>query len=392
MLAALRPLPAEDVTLDRALGRVLAEEIRSAGEVPPFDSSAMDGFAVPPGADGELRVAGEARAGGPPPGALEPGTAVRISTGAGVPEGTGAVVPVERVQEAEGTVRVPASPPGDNVRRRGEVLAEGEVLLAPGAQLTPAGLGAAASAGRDAVRCARRPRVAILATGDELVAPGTELRPGQIWSSNPLALAGQVEQAGGVLERTETVPDDPSATRAALEDASRAADVICVSGGVSVGPHDHVKGALAGLGFEEEFWGVALRPGKPTWFGTKERGTNRVLAFGLPGNPVSAMVTFQLFVRPALRAMQGADPEAARAIARLDEEVRRNPARDEAVRCRLRTEDDGLHAVPTGPQGSHVITSMLTADCLAMIAAGDGAVGPGERVPVELLGGLWSAP
>ena len=391
MLAAVTPLDAELVPLDEALGRVLAEELRSAADLPRFHSSAMDGFAVPAGAEGELRIAGEARAGGPSQAALEPGTAMRISTGASVPAGTGAVVSVERAEEVGGMVRVPSSPAGENIRPRGEVLVEGELLLRPGAALTPAGLGVAASAGRADVRCARRPRVAILATGDELADPGHDLAPGQIWSSNPLALAGQVRLAGGVVQRTETVPDDPEATRTALAGAAAAADVLCVSGGVSVGPHDHVKGALAELQFEEGFWRVALKPGKPTWFGVRAGPAPAVLAFGLPGNPVSAMVTFQLFVRLALRAMQGADPTATRATAVLDAELTRNPAREEAVRCRLAMEDDGLHAVPTGPQGSHVITSMLAADCLALIEAGEGPVRAGDRVPVELLAGVSSA-
>ena len=160
---------------------------------------------------------------------------------------------------------------------------------------------------------------------------------------------------------------------------------MVVSGGVSVGPHDHVKGALAAMGAQEVFWGVALRPGKPTWFGTLPAGGRSVALFGLPGNPVSAMVCFQLFVRPALRALQGADPEAPRATAVLDEDVARNPRRDQAVRCRLSTAADGLHAAPTGPQGSHMLTSMLAADALALVEAGEGAARRGERISVELL-------
>ena len=173
--------------------------------------------------------------------------------------------------------------------------------------------------------CSRRPTVAILATGDELVEPGGQLGPGQIWSSNPLALAGQVTDAGGVVERVGRIPDDPEATRSELESAAGAADVVVVSGGVSVGPHDHVKDALGAVGAEEVFWGVALRPGKPTWFGTLAVGERSVALFGLPGNPVSAMVTFQLFVRPALRALQGAEsarPGPARCSTRTSRAIR----------------------------------------------------------------------
>jgi len=345
----------------------------------------MDGFAVPPGGEGNLAVIGEARAGAPCVTTVVPGTAVRISTGAAVPFGTEAVVAVERTEEGAGTVRVPRSEPGANIRRRGEDIRAGDLVMMPGEVLRPAALGVLASLGRSETKCSKRPAVAILATGDELVEPGGELGPGQIWSSNPPALAGQVTLAGAAVERIGRIPDDPEATRSALESAAAAADVVVVSGGVSVGPHDHVKGALAAIGAEEVFWGVALRPGKPTWFGTLTVGGRSVTVFGLPGNPVSAMVTFQLFVRPALRALQGADPDAARTTAVLDEDIVRNQHRDQAARCRLTIAEDGLHAAPTGAQGSHVLTSMLAADALALVEAGEGAAGRGERVPVELL-------
>jgi molybdopterin molybdotransferase len=218
-------------------------------------------------------------------------------------------------------------------------------------------------------------------TGDELVQPGDPLGPGQIYSSNGFALAGQIAAAGAELVKREAVPDTAEGTHAALEQALSGADVVIASGGVSVGPHDHVKAALRGLGVEEHFWGVALRPGKPTWFGTR----GDVLVFGLPGNPVSAMVTFQLFVRPALAALQGADPADRRASATLDEPVERNPRREQAVRVRLTHAEDGLHALTTGEQGSHMLTSMLGADGLALVAAGDGEAATGDHVEVLLL-------
>jgi molybdopterin molybdotransferase len=390
VLESIRPLDAEDVPLGEALGRVLAEDVTSEVAVPPFDGSAMDGFALPAGAEGRLEVVGESRAGHPWTEPLQTGTAVRISTGAAVPGGTAAVVAIENVTEDEGAVEVPPTPDGANVRLRGEDVQPGDVVLPRGAELSPPALGVLASVGRTAARCARRPLVAILATGDELTEPGAELEPGAIWSSNPLALAGQVVRAGGVVERTLSVPDAAGASRAAIGAALGSADVVCVSGGVSVGPHDHVKGALRDLGVEESFWGVALRPGKPAWFGTLDDGGRRVLAFGLPGNPVSAMVTFRLFATPALRALQGADPGSARAEAVLDVPVARNPRRDQAVRCRLTAAADGLHARPTGSQGSHILTSMLAADALALITLGEGDVPAGERVVVELLGGIPS--
>jgi molybdopterin molybdotransferase len=197
-----------------------------------------------------------------------------------------------------------------------------------------------------------------------------------------VALAAQLERAGARVVQREQVGDTAESTGAALERALAGADVAIVSGGVSVGPHDHVKGALRELGVEERFWGVALRPGKPTWFGTRDE----TYAFGLPGNPVSAMVTFQLFVRPALAALQGADPSATRATATLAAPIARNPRRDEAVRVRLEASDKGWRATPTREeQGSHVLTSMLGADALALISAGEGEAGAGERVEVELL-------
>src|SRR5215218_2518745 len=279
VLASVRPLGSEEVALAGALGRVLAEDVRSPIDVPPFDSSAMDGYAVVAGPPAELEVVAEARAGHPAEVAVRPGAAIAVSTGAAVPEGATAVVPVERTRtDGAGRVLVPETEPGANVRRAGEDVSAGEVVLAGGVVLGPAELGVAASIGRGALHCAVRPRVALLVTGDELAAPGEPLRPGQIYSSNDVALAAQLERVGADLVHREDVRDTAESTRAAIETALAAADVVVVSGGVSVGPHDHVKDALRGHGVEERFWGVSLRPGKPTWFGTRA-GT---LAFGLP--------------------------------------------------------------------------------------------------------------
>jgi molybdopterin molybdotransferase len=390
VLDAVRPLGDEDIPLDLALGRVLAEDVTSVIDVPPFDSSGMDGYALIAGPEAELELIGEARAGHPAAEAVRPGTAIRISTGAVVPEGADAVIPVEhsiqvdrdmRGKPGESRVRVAEIEAGANIRRAGEDIAIGAVVLHEGTVLGPAELGVAASVGRASLRCAQRPRVFVLITGDELTPPGEPLAPGGIYGSNGFALTAQVERAGGTLAGRGIVPDTPEGTRAALGEALDAADVVIVSGGVSVGPHDHVKQALRELGVEERFWGVRLRPGKPTWFGAR----GDTLAFGLPGNPVSAMVTFQLFARPALAALQGAPPDAARASAVLAHAVVRNPRRDETVRVKLRHTDDGLVAEPTGAQGSHMLTSMLGADGLALIHHGDGEMAAGERVEVELL-------
>jgi molybdopterin molybdotransferase len=218
-------------------------------------------------------------------------------------------------------------------------------------------------------------------TGDELLEPGAVLGPGQIRDSNAYALAAQALRAGAEVVHRAVVRDDPEATVAAVGAALAAADVVCVSGGVSVGPHDHVKPALAALGVAERFWGVALKPGKPTWFGRHEDR----LVFGLPGNPVSAMVTFHLFVRPALRGLAGADHEDARSLATLDADVPREPHREQVLRCRLHARDDGWHVEPTGAQGSHVLTSMLGAGALALVPPGTGELAAGARVPVEIL-------
>ena len=381
VLAEVSPLPAEDVELLASLGRVLATDAVADQDLPPFDASAMDGFAVPDGEPGTLRVNGESRAGAPASTALEPGNACRISTGAVVPDGTHAVIPVERTEAQDGEVVVPASKPGANVRRAGEDVRAGETVLRAGTALGAAEVAVLASLGLARVSCGRRPRLAMLATGDELVEPGTELGPGQIRNSNAYGVAAQAERAGAEVVQRGRVADEPGATRDALAAALAAADVVCVSGGVSVGPHDHVKPALQELGVAERFWGVRLQPGKPTWFGVGD-GT---LVFGLPGNPVSAMVTFHLFARPAVRLLQGADAGIDAAVARLGEPLRRNPKRDQMVRVRLEQDDGAWIARPTKAQQSHVLTSMLGAAGLARVPAGEGDIAAGERIDIELL-------
>ena len=382
VLATARPLtPPERVPLEQALGRVLAEDVTSTQPLPPFDSSAMDGFAVIAGPPGQRTVIDESRAGRPATRALASGEAIRISTGARIPDGADAVVPVENVTEIDGGVEVPKTDAGAHVRLAGDDVKPGALLIRAGADLGPAELDVLASLGHAQLQCGVRPRVAVLVTGDELVEAGAELGPGQIRDSNAYALAAQAQRAGATVVLRQVVPDDLGATVAALAGALDAADMVCVSGGVSVGPHDHVKPALSKLDVQERFWGVRLKPGKPTWFG--ERGS--ALVFGLPGNPVSAMVTFHLFARPALRRLAGADPDDVRASAVLDEPVTRNPSRDEVLRCTIAARDDGWHVSPNREQGSHVLTSMLGAGAFALVTAGEGEVAAGDRVPVELL-------
>jgi molybdopterin molybdotransferase len=379
VLGALSPLGAEDVAVGEALGRVLAEDVTAAHDIPSFPNSAMDGFALRAGPPGRvLRIVGESRAGAPAAVAVGEQEAVRISTGAAVPQGADAVLPIEDAEVDGDAVRAVAGvAAGDHLRRPGEDLRAGDTVLRAGTRLGPAELGVAVEAGRATLRCAAVPRVAVLATGDELVAPGEPLAPGQLHNSNAITLAAQARRAGARVVRTAAVRDDQQATREAIADALEAADVLLLTGGVSVGPHDHVKPALTALGVEEVFWRVALRPGKPVWFGTRA-GT---VVFGLPGNPVSAMVTFALFARPALAALQGAPAAPARGRAVLAAPVPRQRTREEAVRVRLA----GDRATPTGPQGSHQLFSMVGADALAIVPRGEGELPAGTEVEIERL-------
>lgn len=387
VLKATRPLAApEQVEIDRALDRVLAQDVVAVGDVPPFPCSAMDGYAIAAGAAGRvLTVVGESRAGTPSGHELENGQAIRISTGAAIPAGASAVIPQESVESQDGTITTTAAVnEGEHVRNAGEDIRTGTVVLSAGARLRAAELGAAVAAGLGEVLVARRPRARVLCTGDELRAPGEPLAAGEIHNSNAPMLVALASRCGAVVPAAGRLRDDRAATVEALAAALDQADVTIVSGGVSVGPHDHVKPALAQLGVEEVFWRVALQPGRPTWFGV--RGDR--LVFGLPGNPVSAFVTFTLFASHALAALQGTtvkpalEPEATLAVA-----VRRHE-REQAIRVRLERSDDGrLMAVPNGPQGSHIITSLLGADALALIPPGEGEMPAGSSVALEPLPG-----
>jgi molybdopterin molybdotransferase len=383
VLAAVRPLEQEAVAVADALGRVLARDVVARGDVPAFPSSAMDGYAIKAGsASRSLTVVAESRAGSPTDAAVTEANAIRVSTGAAVPDGAEAVIRQEDVEEDRGTIRTTAQTvPGGNIRWPGEDLRAGETVLRAGTPLGTAELGAAVAAGAADLVVSRVPRVAILSTGDELRAPGEPLRPGEIHNSNAPMLMALTVRSAAIALTPKRLPDDRAQTEAGLARALDSADVVVVSGGVSVGPHDHVRPALDALGVNERFWGVALQPGKPTWFGER-RGK---LVFGLPGNPVSAVVTFTLFVRPALAALQGSHARRRRAEARLGEAVKRNPRREQALRVRLEDHGSSMIATPNGPQGSHLVTSLLGADALAFIPAGDGELAPGTSVTVEYL-------
>ncbi|HEY2320224.1 MAG TPA: gephyrin-like molybdotransferase Glp [Solirubrobacteraceae bacterium] len=388
VLHAVAPLDSEIVALNDALGRVLAQDVTAAGNVPPFPCSAMDGYAVTAGEAGRtLTVVGESRAGTPSSHRLADGEAIRISTGAAVPAGATAVIPQENVV-ANGTAIETAAPvaPGEHLRGAGEDMREGTVVLRAGTPLEPVALGAAAAAGVGAVTVARQPRVSVLCTGDELRAPGEPLGPGEIHNSNAPMLTGLARRLGAITAPARRLADDRETTTAGIGTALQESDVVILSGGVSVGPHDHVKPALDGLGVAEVFWSVSLQPGKPTWFGVPPAG--HPLVFGLPGNPVSAVVTFSLFVAPALAALQGApSPAPPRPTAILGTEVTRNPRRDQMIRVRLRDDEDAVRAYPNGAQGSHILTSLLGADALALIPAGEGTVAEGTTVTLHALAG-----
>jgi molybdopterin molybdotransferase len=377
VLARVRALEHETVALAAAAGRVLARTVEAPLDLPPFDSSAMDGFAVR-AADtpGRLVVVAPSAAGRPSAGEVLTGEAAPIATGAVVPDGADAVVPVERTQIDGDAVVVDLVAGGDNVRPRGGDITAGEVVAAAGARLTPWTVGALAAVGSASVLCARRPRVLLLPTGSELRSPGEPLGPGEIYEANSLLLAAQLAETGAEVETLATVADDAPATRAALE-RGLTADVLITTGGVSVGRHDLVRGTLAALDVEEVFWRVAVRPGKPVAFGTRDS----TLVFGLPGNPVSSLVGFTLFVRPALLALQGAaDPLPQWLPGRLAADVRRDRDRDQVVRARRRVEGDAVVLEPVAGNESHMIARAARADALVLVARGEGELERGSAV------------
>jgi molybdopterin molybdotransferase len=374
VLESVRPLGGEDVPVARAAGRVVAARALAVTDLPPFDSSAMDGYAVRAvDTPGRLTVVGHSAAGKPETRALGAGEAIVISTGAVVPDGADAVVPVERTS---GDLEVEGVGSGENVRPRAGDARAGDVIVERGDVLRPAQLGALAAAGVVLVRCTRRPRVSVLATGSELRAPGEQLAPGEIYESNTVLLAAQLESAGAEVTVLRPVGDDERATRDALE-RGLDSDVLVTSGGVSVGPHDLVRGALAALGAEEVFWRVAVKPGKPIAFAVR----GETLVFGLPGNPVSSLVGFELFVRPALLALQGArDAWPAYLPGRLGVSVRCNEHRDELLRARMRVEDGSVVLDPLTGQESHMIVRSAAASALVLVPRGSGVLPEGAQV------------
>ena len=385
ILAQVSPLPPVPVPLADALGLTLAEDVVSPLNLPPFANSSMDGYAVRAddvqAAPVTLPVTGDVPAGALSVPALEPGAARRIMTGAPIPAGADAVVPVEET-EAHGdavTFRE-AAEFGQCIRPAGEDVSAGSVVLTAGSLIRPAEIGLCAALGRTAVLAYPRPRVAIISTGDELVEPGQPLLPGQIYNSNAYSLAAQVVEAGGIVTQRLHARDTPEALREAF-DACAGADVLLTSGGVSVGDFDYVKSVFAERG-TVDFWRVAIRPGKPLAFGR----WGDIVFFGLPGNPVSSMVTFELFALPALRRMQGRpDLHRTQVQARLTEDTSHHPGRQSYLRAVATRQDGGYVVRPVQLQGSGMLRSMTLANALLILPADVPGLSAGQRATVLLL-------
>lgn len=383
ILERARPLEAERVPVERAAGRVLAEPAAALVDLPPFPSSAMDGYALrsaettsPPVT---LPVAERIAAGSPASRPLGAGEAMAVATGGAVPDGADAVVPLELVEETpEGVVLTEPVSEGANVRPRGGDVAAGAVVLEPGARLGAGQVAALAAAGLGEVRCAKRPRVGILVTGSELRRPGESLAPGQIYESNGVLLATALQLAGAVPAQLGIVPDDREEHRRAMERALLGFDMLVTSGGASVGPHDLVREVQRELRVEEVFWGVSVKPGKPIAFAVRRDH----LVFNLPGNPVSVLVGFELFVRPAVNALLGVpDPLPAFRRGTLAASVRRNPVRDELLRAEARFAVEGVTIAPLPGQESHMIVRAGRANALVLVEAGEGELSAGTDVP-----------
>ena len=383
VLARAEALPREQVLLEAAAGRILADSVASIVDLPPFPSSSMDGYAVR-AADvpGTLRIVGRVAAGRPETRLLREGEAIEISTGGVVPGGADTVVPVERVVARPDEIEISeATVQGDNIRRQGGDVHAGDQILGAGDLLTPARLAALAACGIESVMSRRRPSVAVVVTGTELRAPGEPLAPGQIYESNGIMLATALADVGARVERFGATEDSEEALALVLERALEA-DVVVTSGGVSVGPHDLVRRVEAQLGVEEVFWGVAIRPGKPLAFGVR----GRTLVFGLPGNPVSALVGSQLFVRPALLALQGhPDPAPPFRPGTLAREIWPRPERDDFVRARVTWSDGGALLDPIVGQESHMIVHTTAADAIVHVPRGTEVLAPGARASFLLL-------
>ena len=385
VLESTHRLPAEDVPLVEAQGLALAEDVRARFDSPPFDNSAVDGYAVR-NADAEagrtFTVVDEAPAGRPARRSVGEGEAIKIFTGGVIPEGADAVVMVENTSGwGEEFELKKAASPGQNVRGSGEDVREGDVILTAGTEVGPPEIALAATQGYGTLPVYRRPEVVVLSTGTELVEPGERgLEPGEIYDSNSFAVIAQAQEVGARARRVSAASDDAEVLRNAVKEALETADVVVTSGGVSVGEKDLVKGTMLELGVEQVFWGVKFKPGKPLFFGVHEGAS----VFGVPGNPVSAMVCFELFVRPALVRMMGREDKGRPRIqVYFEEDVRNTFGRMHAMRVSLARTEKGWLARSVGAQGSGLVSSLTKADALALIGPESEGVRAGE--PVEAI-------
>ena len=389
ILENARRLPVARVPLGEARGLALAEDLHARFDSPPFDNSAVDGYAVR-SADARagtiFEVVDEAPAGRPAEKSVGEGEAIKIFTGGVIPAGADAVVMVENTSGwGERFDLKKAAPPGNNIRERGGDVHEGDLILAAGTEIGAPEIALAATQGYGQMPVYRRPKVVVLATGTELVEPGTrDLAPGEIFDSNSYALVAQALEAGADARRVSAASDEVDVLRGALQEALEGADVVVTSGGVSVGEKDLVKSTLADLGIDQIFWGVKLKPGKPVFFGAREGDDTGARFFGLPGNPVSAMVCFELFVRPALMAMTGRqDRHRPRVNVYFEHDVENKFGRMHAMRVTLTQTERGFRAESVGAQGSGLVSSLTKADALALIGPESEGVRAGE--PVEAI-------
>lgn len=387
ILERVEPLPARPFSLDASLGRVLTEDLISREDHPPFDNSAMDGFAV---VSSDLQtpprlfpVLEDIAAGVWPQKAVTPGTVSRIMTGAPMPEGADSVVMVEDTSKVGDQIEIRKSArPGDNIRRKGEHLKTGQTGHMRGQVMTPAAVALAGYLGYAQPLCVPAPRVAVVSTGDELVEPGPNgwpLGPGQIRNSNAYGLEAKLRNLGCGVTRLPAVPDDPAVIAEVLKKQLEENDALITSAGVSMGEKDYVLRVLAELGAELHFWKVAMRPGRPLGFGTW-RGKP---IFALPGNPVSSMVTFEIFCRPALLKMMGHTRLKPRleSVRSAQELVKKDELRL-YYRCRLQEIDGETWATPTGRQDSHLLNSLVEADALLILPEGQSIIAKGDRLSI----------
>ena len=390
ILSQIRPVPAEKVMITEMLGRFLAEDIVSGIDIPPGDNSAMDGYAIKrddiTGEDTNLKIAYTLAAGNVPRSTLTHGEAVRIMTGALIPPGADTVVKREDTIESNDTVvinKIPAK--GENIRFAGEDIKKGEVVLKKGTRMGPAQIGILASVKRSAAYCAQRPLVAVLATGDEVIDIDDEASYGKIISSNSYTLMSLVRETGAIPIYLGISKDNREDLEYKLSAAYRA-DLILTSGGVSMGDYDLVKDVMQSGGNRMEFWKVEMKPGKPLAFGE----ILGIPAIGLPGNPVSSMVSFYQFARPAILKMMGSRYLLLpRVNARLKTEIKKKPDRRHYLRGVLKLEQDEFIVYTTGPQGSGILSSMSMANCLIVVPKDKTYLPIGESVTCEIIDASW---